>query len=584
MKTKFEKKKSSKMLLGWIIAISIILVISLVTIFIKANYSNTWEWHGNWDLGPAFIYLIQKVYLDNFLKEAPIIISFLTFIGYIILGRGFREAIIGAIKTAIGILLLQIGSSILVGMARPVFESLGNLGSGTNIVPLDPYFGLTSSNDYLKEISESFVSFVSYVFVIGFSVNIILVLFKKWTNVHSLMITGHIMIQQSAIITALVYFLLFRGSTEASAQFGTVFISGILAGTYWGVASTSTIKPTNVLTNNAGFSIGHQQMFAIAASYKLGKYFGSKEESAENRILPKYLKIFEDNIFTQTIIITVLFLILFLVILLGTKLPIYNWNELQFSGKVPTLLGRGGFSSFAAWNVLGKANIVFQILFGSLKIVAALIAIMTGVRMFVTELQQSFQGISEKILKDSVPAVDVAATYGWGINSVTYGFLSGTIAQFAAVGVVIGLSAIPGAPIAIAIPLFITLFFNSGSLGVYANASGGYKAAIIVPAIIGFAEIILISFASGVVIAVAGSGAAHPFKTGFNGMADINLLFGSIALIGSTNIVTAIIVLSITFAGLILASQLIDSGMQTKATFLQRTFKFKPELIVHSTE
>ncbi|SYV91798.1 Ascorbate-specific PTS system EIIC component, partial [Mesomycoplasma hyorhinis] len=95
--------------------------------------------------------------------------------------------------------------------------------------------------------------------------------------------------------------------------------------------------------------------------------------------------------------------------------------------------------------------------------------------MFITELQQSFHGISEKIIPGAVVAVDVAATYGFSINSVTYGFVSGVIGQFIAVGIMIGISAIPGNTYSnIAIPLFITLFFNSGSLGIYANASGGW--------------------------------------------------------------------------------------------------------------
>ena len=51
--------------------------------------------------------------------------------------------------------------------------------------------------------------------------------------------------------------------------------------------------------------------------------------------------------------------------------------------------------------------------------------------MFVSELTLSFQGISNKILPGSLPAVDCAASYGFGSPSaVLFGFLVGTIAQF----------------------------------------------------------------------------------------------------------------------------------------------------------
>ncbi|MXR06179.1 PTS transporter subunit IIC, partial [Mesomycoplasma flocculare] len=79
-------------------------------------------------------------------------------------------------------------------------------------------------------------------------------------------------------------------------------------------------------------------------------------------------------------------------------------------------------------------------------------------------------------------AVDIAATYGFSINAVTYGFLGGVFGQFLAVFVTIGLAAIPGNNFSlVAVPLFITLFFNSGAMGVFANASGGWKASFIVP-------------------------------------------------------------------------------------------------------
>ena len=110
---------------------------------------------------------------------------------------------------------------------------------------------------------------------------------------------------------------------------------------------------------------------------------------------------------------------------------------------------------------------------GSLKIVTSILVIVAGVRMFVTELQQAFQGIALKVIPGAVVAVDVAATYGFSPNSVTYGFVSGLLGQFAAMGIIIGISVATNGGIPIVIPLFITLFFNSGSIGVFANAAGG---------------------------------------------------------------------------------------------------------------
>ncbi|MDK7294304.1 PTS transporter subunit IIC, partial [Streptococcus pasteurianus] len=59
-----------------------------------------------------------------------------------------------------------------------------------------------------------------------------------------------------------------------------------------------------------------------------------------------------------------------------------------------------------------------------------LFVLMQGVRMFVAELTNAFQGISNKLLPGSFPAVDVAASYGFGSpNAVLSGFAFGLIGQ-----------------------------------------------------------------------------------------------------------------------------------------------------------
>ncbi|WAM08131.1 PTS transporter subunit IIC [Mycoplasmopsis cynos] len=66
----------------------------------------------------AFLFLLNKVYLDNFFKLPAVLLGSLTFIGYLVIGRGLRESIIGFLKTVIGFILLQIGSGTLVSLAK----------------------------------------------------------------------------------------------------------------------------------------------------------------------------------------------------------------------------------------------------------------------------------------------------------------------------------------------------------------------------------------------------------------------------------------------------------------------------------
>ncbi|MDW2926876.1 PTS ascorbate transporter subunit IIC [Mesomycoplasma ovipneumoniae] len=572
-------KKNNKLLFGLLIFLFVNLLIIGITLGVRMG-------HNGESFSTALVFLVRVVYLDNYLRQNALLLGSLVFVGYLVLGRGGRDAFLGALKTAIGIFLLTIGSGALVGLARPVFDAIGDIKSG-GVVPLDPYLGWTSAENFLQTgfgQANNFLTLASFTFIAAFIVNILMVLAKRFTNTNSIVITGHIMLQQSTVVTALLYMILFRsipllddGAISAGSQVGLVLISGLFLGIYWATSSVATLKITNLVTQNAGFAVGHQQMLTLFTSYKMGRFFGNKEHSAENRKLPESLKIFEDNIFTQTIIILLLFAVLFAIII-GYH-GIENTLNSTYSGFAGQAAKIG-----AAWNgTYSGANFVFIIFGGVLRIIAALIALMTGVRMFVTELQQSFHGISEKVIPGAVVAIDIAATYGFSINAVTYGFLGGVFGQFLAVFIAVGLAAIPGNNYSlVAIPLFITLFFNSGAMGVYANASGGWKAAFIVPAIIGFFEIIVISFGLKLVQNIGDVGipqGQNPVTTGFLGMGDWNLFFGLSLIIGQFHYVLGWITVFVGIIGLILLAQGVDSTKQTKKTWLQKLLKVNVDLV-----
>lgn len=530
---KHLNKKMFSWIKGWMIWSLILL--GLIALFIGLAGSN------NWNFGLAAEIAFKQVLVDNFLGITPLLLGVVTLVGYIVLKRGFIQSFLGFIKTAIGVIILSIGSSIIVGMAKPVFAGFGQL-LGTNIISLDPYLGWTSAQNFLQGTSLSFggfaVSAISFAMILGWGINILLVLIKRASNIRAIMITGHVMFQQSAIFTAMTFlFIIFSLSTVDLSQssifypimIGTILIPGITLGLYWGTSCSAVAKQTNVITNNAGFTLGHQQMIGAFVAAKLGRFFGKAEDSAEHRKLSKKFKIFEDNIFTQLIIVFTMFFVLILVIQFA---PLPN-GVLEKDVRFFYLNATGTGVLMPNWEVASGAHWAINMLLGPFKFIGGLLVLTMGVRMFVTELQQSFQGIVDKVIKDGIIAVDVAATYGFSPNSVTYGFMSGTIAQFLGTAFTVGLSFIPGLNIPIVVPLFITLFFNSGAMGVYANSSGGWKAAIIVPAIMGFIEIITILGGAMLITSTYDSikhllatGSTSPIETGYIGMFDWNFFYG----------------------------------------------------------
>ncbi|WP_429983173.1 PTS transporter subunit IIC, partial [Mycoplasmopsis bovis] len=94
--------------------------------------------------------------------------------------------------------------------------------SGTSVIPLDTYSGQVSAGKFLDAIGSGFSSWVSYALIIGLFVNIILIALRKWTNVHSLMITGHVMFQQAAVVVPVIFVLMFSKGAGLIDEKGVV--------------------------------------------------------------------------------------------------------------------------------------------------------------------------------------------------------------------------------------------------------------------------------------------------------------------------------------------------------------------------
>lgn len=395
----------------------------------------------------GFVYGLNQVWeflFNNILSRPAIFIGVIVLVGYILLKRKWYEVFAGFVKAMVGYMILQVGAKSLVGAVTPILNGITQRFS-LDAVVIDPNFGFVAANSALESIGVT-TSFAMLTLLVAFSWNILLLIFRKQTKVRTLFTTGHIMVKQAAVATWIIYFLI----PDFRNMMGVV-LTGLLIGTYWAVFSNLTVEATQDLTEGAGFAVGHQQMLGVWFAHKFSGKIGNKDKDVDNMKLNGAFQLFDDYVVSTTTLMLVFF---------GIILVVIGPDILQS-------LDTANFPKSLAFPV--------YILEKCASFAVNLVILKTGVRMFVSEMVESFNGISNSVLKGCLPAVDCAATYAFGSpNAVTLGFLFGAIGQVIAIaGLLIFQS-----PLMI-IPGFVPLFYDNATIGLYANKRGGFKALMI---------------------------------------------------------------------------------------------------------
>ena len=400
--------------------------------------------------------------LDLLLKQIfgqPfILIGLIVLIGYLAMNQKFSKALTGALKAAIGIIVMGMGSGALIANFNKLIVAIqtatGITGAGLNTYPT-----MTAAYEKMDAIlgSGTGASWGIYTLLVAFILNLIFVALRKYTKIRAVYLTGNAMIVQAGISTYIVWKFLGTGMIP------TIIIASIITALYWGIFSTMLIKPTHLITG-ADFTVAHQQMFVSYIAYKVAPFIGNPEkDDIEKKKLPASLNILQDNVIATALVMFLSVAIIFLVI--GSK----NIDWLRG----PEGLAQGGLTN----------NLVF-LFWITITLTANIYVLLAGVRMFVGEIMMSFKGISEKLLPGAVAGVDCAATFAFAPKSVVLGLVFGTVGQ------VLGLLGLIvfKTPIFL-IPGFIPLFFDNATIAIFANKFGGWKAAGVICTLNGFVQI-----------------------------------------------------------------------------------------------
>ncbi|MGX7133488.1 PTS ascorbate transporter subunit IIC [Enterococcus songbeiensis] len=380
-------------------------------------------------------------FITGILSTPAFILGIIAAIGLIALKKSGSDIIKGTLKTIFGFIMLQQGSNIIVNSLVPFSQMFENAFNLSGVIAED--------NAIAAAVQSVLGTETSLILVFGFIINVILARITKWKYIF---LTGHMMFSFAATMAIVFDQMGIRG--WQAILFGSL-AQGISSIVFPAMAQPFVRK----VTNNDTVGFGFWGSSLVWLSGWIGGKLGNKEHSTETMNVPKQIDFLKE--------MSILMGIVMVIIYFGTSLFVDQsvMNEIAAGQNIP----------------------LFAIM-QALTFVVGILVLLQGVRMFLGELVPAFKGISEKLVPGAKPALDVPIFYSFAPTATTIGFL------FALIGGLVATFVSTMLPVVV-LPSVIGLFFMGGAAGVFGNAMGGRRGAIISGLILGFTFQLIVAVA-----------------------------------------------------------------------------------------
>lgn len=362
----------------------------------------------------------------DLLGTSSILVGFIAMFGLILQKKSWDKVAIGTIKTIVGFVIFSAGSSLATSSLnsfQTLFTKAFNL---EGVLPLAEAVTALAQN--------KFGSIVALIMVAGFIANLIV---ARFTPLKYIFLTGQHNLYLAALLT-----VIFKANGVSDGL--TIFLGAIILGVSAALFPAIAQKGMRKITGEDELAMGHYVTIAYAISSFIGSKVGNPEDSTEKLKLPSWLMIFKDYIVSVTL-----------------SVAVFYYISAFIAGKENVEALSGGVN----W-------ILFPFL-QSLSFAASLFIIITGVRMVLGEIVSAFVGISEKLIPNAKPALDCPVVFQYAPTATVLGFLSAYIGGLICIPIFVLLKT------PVIIPVAVPYFFIGATAGVFGNASGGWKGAIV---------------------------------------------------------------------------------------------------------
>ncbi|WFO51339.1 PTS ascorbate transporter subunit IIC [Aeromonas veronii] len=360
------------------------------------------------------------------LSEPAVLVGLIALIGLIAQKKPVTECIKGTVKTIMGFVILGAGATLVI-------NSLGDFA-----VIFQHAFGIKGvvpNNEAIVSIAQtSFGKEMAMIMFFAMLVNILIARLTPWKFIF---LTGHHTLFMSMMVAVIL-------SAGGMSGVPLIAVGSLVVGVAMVFFPAIAHPFMKQITGSDDVALGHFSTCSYVLSALIGAKFGNKAHSCEDLQVPKSLLFLRDTPVAISFTMGIIFLV-----------------TSAFAGP-----------EFVSSVAKGKHWFMFSLM-QSITFAAGVYVILQGVRMVIAEIVPAFKGISDKLVPNAKPALDCPIVFPYAPNAVLIGFLS----SFAA-GLV-GMALLYAMGLTVIIPGVVPHFFVGAAAGVFGNATGGRRGAIL---------------------------------------------------------------------------------------------------------
>ncbi|KMJ47089.1 PTS beta-glucoside transporter subunit IIBC [Xenorhabdus khoisanae] len=364
--------------------------------------------------------------MNDVLSEPAVLVGLIALIGLAVQKKPVTECITGTVKTILGFVILGAGAGLVVN-ALGGFATIFQHAFGIQ--------GVIPNNEAIVSIAQkSFGREMALIMFFAMIINILIARFTPWKFIF---LTGHHTLFMSMMVAVILSVAGIKGMT-------LVVIGSLVVGISM-VFFPAIIHPyMKKVTGSDDVALGHFSNLSYVLAGFIGSKLGNKAHSTEEMNVPKSLLFLRDTPVAISFTMAIIFII--------TCLFAGDDFVRQVSG--------------------GKNSFMFAVM-QSITFAAGVYIILQGVRMVIAEIVPAFKGISDKLVPNAKPALDCPVVFPYAPNAVLIGFLSSFAAGITGMFILYLLN------MTVIIPGVVPHFFVGATAGVFGNAMGGKRGAIL---------------------------------------------------------------------------------------------------------